>query len=141
MTEQRGPGGEIDGVVVAVGGVVIIAAAFVRLGAALAALLSGGTVGGGLSDWLIVGGRLARGRPPAEAWGELATGLPAPWLYWTSTAVVLVGAAAAVTLAVTHDSAVRENLIAYLRGWSDGRDDLMSFIAALGLGDDLDEFF
>jgi len=55
--------------------------------------------------------------------------------------VALVGTTAAVTLAVTHDSAVRENLIAYLRGWNDGRDDLMSFIAAQGFCDDLDEFF
>lgn len=94
MTEQRGPGGDIDGVVVAVGGVVIITAAVVRLGAAIAVLLSGGTVGGGLSDWLIVGGRLAQGRSPAEAWGDLATGLPAPRLYWTATAAVFVGASA-----------------------------------------------
>lgn len=55
--------------------------------------------------------------------------------------VVLVGTTAAVTLAVTHDSAVRENLIAYLRGWNDGRDDLMSFLATHGFCDDLDPFF
>lgn len=55
--------------------------------------------------------------------------------------VVLVGATAAVTLAVTHDSAVRENLIAYLNGWIDGRDDLMTLLAEHGFCDDLDDFF
>lgn len=55
--------------------------------------------------------------------------------------VVLVGTTAAVTLAVTHDSAVRENLIAYLNGRIDGRDDLMSFLATHGFCEDLDQFF
>lgn len=95
MTDGRAPGGDIDGIVVAIGGLVIAVAASVRLGASLAALLTGGAVGGGLSDWLIVAGRLGQGQSPAEAWGELATGLPSPWLYWTATGVVLLGMVAA----------------------------------------------
>ncbi|MEZ5220282.1 MAG: type IV secretory system conjugative DNA transfer family protein [Ilumatobacteraceae bacterium] len=91
MTDGRGPGGDIDGIVVAIGGLIIAAVVNVRAGASLAAFLNDGSVGGGLSDWLIVAARLGRGDPPAEAWGELATGLPSPWLYWTCTGVVLVG--------------------------------------------------
>ena len=63
-------------------------------------LVSGGSVGGGLGDWLTVGTRLVRGRSPDEAWGELATGLPGVLVYWVATAVVLAGAVALVVALV-----------------------------------------
>lgn len=71
------------------------------------------------------------------------------WWPWKRTAmfvvggigvVVLMGATAVVTLAVTHDSAVRENMIAYLRGWIDGRDDLMNTVADHEFRDHLEYF-
>lgn len=46
--------------------------------------------------------------------------------------VAVIGATVAVT-ALTHDSAVRENLIAYLNGRVDGYRDLMSFLDEHGL--------
>lgn len=82
---------------------------------------------------------------PANPEGSDGANVPGrPWkriaMYVGIGVVVLVGTTAAVTLAVTHDSAVRENLIAYLNGRLDGRDELMSLLAAHGFCDDLDQF-
>lgn len=96
--QQRPPGGDGDVVLIAAGGTVIGAGFVVRSGAALACLVSGGTVSGGLSDWLIVTVRLLHGQTPDEAWGSLATRLPATWIYWTATAMVALVAVAAVVV-------------------------------------------
>ena len=59
-------------------------------GARLAALTSGGRVGGGLGDWLGVATRLARNPgDPGAAWGPLASGLPGSVPYWLCTAVTI----------------------------------------------------
>jgi type IV secretion system protein VirD4 len=72
-------------------GAAVCAFGFVAwLGARLGTLFTGGQVRGGLGEWLQVATRLARGQNPHTAWGPLATGLPATWLYWTCTVVALV---------------------------------------------------
>jgi type IV secretion system protein VirD4 len=91
-------GGELA--IVGLGGFVIGLGVVTWLGARVAATVSGGSVGGGLGDWLTVGTRLVRGRSPDEAWGELATGLPGVLVYWVATAVVLAGAVALVVALV-----------------------------------------
>ena len=96
--QQQPPGGDSDVLLIAAGAAVIGAGFVVRGGAALACFVSGGSVGGGLSDWLTVTVRLLRGQPPQEAWRSLAAGLPAPWIYWTATATVAFVVAAAAVL-------------------------------------------
>lgn len=99
MTDrQRPPGGDGDALLIAAGAAVIGAGLVTRGGAALACLVSGGSVSGGLSDWLTVTVRLLRGQEPGEAWGSLATGLPSPWIYWTATSVVALLALATTVL-------------------------------------------
>lgn len=93
MNRQPSTGGGADVALVAAGTVVIGAGFVTWLGARLAVALSGGRVTGGLDTWLTVTGRLLTGRAPVDAWGPDATGLPAPWLYWSCTA----GAAIAVS--------------------------------------------
>jgi hypothetical protein len=69
----------------AVGGAIVGIGIVTWLGAKLAALFSGGTVGGGLGEWLVVATRLARGRSPANSWGDNAARLPVPVVYWLCT--------------------------------------------------------
>ncbi len=94
------PGAGLELVVVAAGAAAV-AAGFVTAGGAwLAAWLPGGSVGGGLADWLRVTIRLARGESPSAAWGGLATGLPSTGAYWACTVAVGLAAVAVVTGAV-----------------------------------------
>ena len=60
----------------------------------MATLVAGGSVGGGIGEWLRAGGRLATGDSPAEAWGGTASGLPSPVSYWACTIVAFVLVAA-----------------------------------------------
>lgn len=87
--EPAGTGFELA--LVIVGGVVCGVVGIVAGGAWLATRFAGGSVSGGLTDWLAVAGRLAsEPGKPAAAWGDLATGIPGPVVYWPFTAVVLV---------------------------------------------------
>lgn len=86
---DRPPGDGFEIALVVIGGTAIALGFAVWLGASLAALLVGGRVTGGIDVWLTATVRLLRGRGPAAAWAEHATALPATWLYWTCTAVVL----------------------------------------------------
>jgi len=86
---QEPPSGGLELAVAVIGGLVVAVAAVTFAGAWLAAVLTGGQVGGGLGDWLAVTGRLASTPgDPSAAWGEHATGLPGPVLYWACTVVV-----------------------------------------------------
>lgn len=68
-------------------------------GALLATRVSGGSVSGGLVDWIGVTVRLVRDPAhPDRAWGTDASGLPEAPMYWACTAVALTAAAAAVAL-------------------------------------------
>ena len=101
MREAHGPSNAgLDTVVIGAGVVLTGTGIVTWLGARLAALTTGGTVGGGLSDWFTVAGRLAVGHDPNDAWGSLATDLPGPVVYWTATAAV-VAATLLVTIAAT----------------------------------------
>ncbi len=82
--EVREPGAGFEVALIAAAFAVMAAGVTVWLGARLAIVIggTGGQVSGGIGDWLPVAVRLARGQPPAEAWGELATDLPAPPIYW-----------------------------------------------------------
>ncbi|MGE0308164.1 MAG: hypothetical protein AB7Q27_20685, partial [Acidimicrobiia bacterium] len=94
-TEPPGVGLEL--VAIGAGGVVV-GSALVTAGGAR---MSGAEISGGLAEWLRVAGRLASGRPPVEAWGEWASGVPAAGWYWVCTGVVAATAAVvAVGLAV-----------------------------------------
>lgn len=91
--EPAGSGFEI--VVAVLGAVVAAVAVAVAGGAWLATRLTGGSVSGGLGDWLGVTGRLATvPGDPSAAWGDLATGLPGPIPYWISTVAVALCLAA-----------------------------------------------
>lgn len=96
MTDQREPGAATDIAIISSGVTVVGIGAIVYAGARLSVLISGGAVGGGLSEWLVTAARLARGRGPAQAWGETATGLPTPWVYWCCTVLAAAVAAALV---------------------------------------------
>src|SRR5690606_9259597 len=86
--EPAGTGFEL--VLAVVGGGVCVVVGIVAGGAWLATLLTGGSVSGGLAEWLPVAGRLASAPgDPAAAWGNVATGIPGPAVYWACTAVVL----------------------------------------------------
>lgn len=95
--DRPAPTGGFD-VVLAVVGVVVVAMATITFGgASLAAAISGGTVSGGVSDWLAAAGRLVSAPgDPTLAWGDAAVGLPGPLIYWLCTLVV---AAAVLVLA------------------------------------------
>src|SRR4249919_197075 len=84
----REPGADLETALVAAGGLVLAAGFATWAGARLAVTFTGGRVDGGIDVWLRAATRLARGQPPARAWAANASGLPAPWIYWTCTAVV-----------------------------------------------------
>jgi type IV secretion system protein VirD4 len=94
------PGAGFEVALVAAGAAAVIAGFVTAAGARLAAWFSGGHAGGGLADWLKITVRLARGVSPSVAWGELATGLPSPAVYWACTAAIGVAAAGVVTTAI-----------------------------------------
>lgn len=61
-------------------------------GALLATRVAGGSVSGGLVDWMGVTVRLARDPAhPDRAWGASASGLPGAPVYWACTAVSATG--------------------------------------------------
>jgi type IV secretion system protein VirD4 len=94
-TRQPTPGTGFETAVV-VGGAAIIAAGFATwLGARLAVAFTGGSVGGGLGDWLRIAVALASGDSPNQAWGDRATRLPTSTVYWTCTALAFLLVAAA----------------------------------------------
>ncbi len=98
---EREPGGGFDTVLIAAGSLVLAVACTTWAGAQLAVTFTGGHVGGGIDTWLRTAARLARGQPPAQAWGTAASRLPTPWLYWTCTllvALTLVAAVVALTM-------------------------------------------
>ena len=94
--EVREPGAGFEVALIAAAFAVMAVGVSVWLGARLAIVIggNGGQVRGGIGDWLPVAVRLAQGQAPAEAWGELATNLPAPPIYWIATGVVAAGVAA-----------------------------------------------
>jgi type IV secretion system protein VirD4 len=86
--EPAGTGFELA--LVIAGGAVCVVVGIVTGGAWLATRFAGGSVSGGLAEWLPVTGRLAsEPGDPRAAWGDLATGVPGPAVYWAWTAVVL----------------------------------------------------
>jgi type IV secretion system protein VirD4 len=101
-TARREPpwgGGEL--IVVTLGAFACAVAVVVWAGANLAAAVSGGSVSGGLGDWLATAGRLASApADPSEAWRRHATDLPGPVVYWSCTFLVAVVAAAVTTTGV-----------------------------------------
>ena len=91
--QVREPGAGLEVALVALGVAVLGGGLVTWLGARLAVALAGdgGVVAGGMSDWLPVATRLARGRPPAEAWGDAGDraarplrciGRAPPWSGW-----------------------------------------------------------
>lgn len=93
MDGARGepPSSGFEIALVAVGGLVLGSAGIVWGGAWLAALIAGGELSAGVGDALQAAGRLAsEPGAPAAAWGDLATGLPGPVVYWACTLVVSV---------------------------------------------------
>lgn len=92
------PWGGGDLVLVVLGAMGLGAGVVVWAGARLAAAVSGGSVSGGVADWLRVAARLAStpGDPP-EAWAGHAENLPGAAVYWACTllAAVVVGTVAA----------------------------------------------
>ncbi len=87
---QAEPGAGFEYALIGIGGSVIACGFATYLGARLAALISGGTVTGGLDTWLRATVRLARDRDPQRAWDH-ATLPAANWLYWTCTAFAYLG--------------------------------------------------
>lgn len=101
MPRQESPWGGGELIVVLVGAVACAVAAVVWVGAKLAAVVSGGSVSGGLSDWLGAAGRLATAPgDPSEAWGRHASGLPGPVTYWSCTFLVAIVGVAVVVAGV-----------------------------------------
>ena len=94
---QREPGSGFEIALILLATAVLAAAVVTWLGARMATAIAGGTVHGGIADWLAVAVRLLSARSPRDAWGPLATDLPSPAIYWGCTALV---AAAAVLLGV-----------------------------------------
>src|SRR5688572_24450742 len=108
--EPAGTGFEVA--VAAIGGVGIAVASVVAGGAWLATRSTGGRVSGGLGDWLAVTSRLASSPgDPQAAWGDLASGLPGPVVYWACTLAVSLGVGGAITV----------GLFAVRRVWSPSR--------------------
>jgi type IV secretion system protein VirD4 len=95
--QTRVPGAGFEVGLIAAGAAVVLAGFATFLGARLAVVVGGGSVEGGLGDWLAVLFRLAGGQSPEEAWGPLAIDLPSGAIYWicTTAAVLLCGAVSA----------------------------------------------
>ncbi len=79
----------------------VVTAVATWAGARLAALVTGGSVTGGLTDWLVVAVRLTRDpAAPDQAWEGYASGLPSPAVYWISTVLVIAASATAAAAGV-----------------------------------------
>lgn len=97
MAERRQPPGDGFELAVVGAGVGVIGIAVITwLGARLSVLATGGSVHGGLGDWLRVAVALARGSAPADAWGGHATGLPSGVVYWACTVLAAAVVSAAI---------------------------------------------
>ncbi|MGQ0434055.1 MAG: type IV secretory system conjugative DNA transfer family protein, partial [Microthrixaceae bacterium] len=109
----REPGGNgFELAVAVVGASAVVVSGIVAGGAWLATLLTGGGVSGGVGDWLAVAGRLASSPgDPAVAWGDVAVGIPGPFVYWSCTLVVAAAFGAVITGAV----------VVWRRVWSPSR--------------------
>jgi type IV secretion system protein VirD4 len=89
----------IEAAVLALGLAAVVTAGVTWAGARLAASVAGGSVTGGLTDWLVVAVRLVRDPgDPGSAWTGYASGLPGPVAYWLCTLLV-VAAVAVVAVA------------------------------------------
>jgi type IV secretion system protein VirD4 len=95
-TRRAEPGDGFEIAVVACGAVVVGVGFATWLGARIAVTFTGGTVRGGLGDWLRVAVALASGDPPESAWGDYARGLPSTPTYWACTAIAVLLLAACV---------------------------------------------
>ena len=80
------PGSGFETAVVGGGAAFIGVGLATWLGARISVALTGGSVRGGLGDWLRIGAALITGTAPADAWGDDATRLPTAAVYWASTA-------------------------------------------------------
>lgn len=89
MTTTKVPGSGVEVGLVAAGAGVVGVGFATYIGARLAVLTSGGSVGGGIGDWLTVTGRLLHGVRPSDAWGSVGSGVPNGWIYWITTTVAL----------------------------------------------------
>jgi type IV secretion system protein VirD4 len=91
------PGSGFETAVVAGGAAVVGVGFAIWLGARIAVTLTGGSVHGGLGEWLRVAISLASGDSPSHAWGVNASGLPSTVVYWVCTVVALVAVGAAIS--------------------------------------------
>jgi type IV secretion system protein VirD4 len=109
MVRERSepPGAGLEVLALAVGAGVVMVGLITVAGARVATAFSGGRISGGISNWLRVAARLAQGKAPSTAWGNLASGVPGPPLYWVCTGLV---AAVALALAI--------GLVVVWRRWS-----------------------
>jgi type IV secretion system protein VirD4 len=84
-------GSGFESAVIAVCGAALGLGSVVFVGAWLATRLTGGHVSGDVTVWWsVLGGLIERPGDPAGAWGDRASGLPGPVLYWVCTAVTAV---------------------------------------------------
>ncbi|MBI5089639.1 MAG: type IV secretory system conjugative DNA transfer family protein [Actinobacteria bacterium] len=92
MVEQRRqPAGDGFELALAGLGAAVIGVGFITwLGARLSVIISGGSVRGSLGESLQIAVKLARGVAPSQAWGDLASGLPSPVVYWSCTLAAAV---------------------------------------------------
>ncbi|MAT06827.1 MAG: hypothetical protein CL424_17475 [Acidimicrobiaceae bacterium] len=89
-TRRTGTGDGFEAAVVACGAAVIGVGFATWLGARLSVVFTGGSVHGGLGDWLRAAVGLASGVRPERAWGDHAARLPSAPVYWACTAVATV---------------------------------------------------
>ena len=100
--EQRPPLVGVEAAVLGLGLAAVVTGIVTWAGARVAAVVAGGSVTGGLTDWLVVAMRLARDPSvPERAWEGYATGLPGPVVYWFCT-FLIVAAVATTGLAAFH---------------------------------------
>ncbi|MGD9796456.1 MAG: type IV secretory system conjugative DNA transfer family protein, partial [Acidimicrobiia bacterium] len=89
-TQRADPGSGFETAIVAAGAAIIGVGFATWLGARLAVTFTGGSVHGGLGDWLDITIALASGTSPVSAWGDRASGLPGAPVYWTCTSVAVL---------------------------------------------------
>lgn len=108
--EPAGSGFELA--IAVIGGATVTVAGVVGGGAWVATRSRGGRVSGGIGDLLTVAGRLASSPgDPAAAWGDLATGVPGPVVYWSCTLLVSIVAGGVISGVV----------VVWRRTWSPSR--------------------
>ena len=95
--------------IAAVGATATAIAGVVGAGAWVATRLTGGRVSGSVGGWLEVAGRLVSSpSDPAAAWGDHATGVPGPIVYWSCTFLV----------AVALGGVLAGGVVAWRRAWA-----------------------